>query len=196
MPSRRGPWEVLDSTRKYEHKQIEVFEDKVLSPDGKGETYATIKLRPGVAVLPLDEEGFVYLAREFRYALGRESIEVVGGTINEGEASTTAARRELHEELGIKAHELIDLGRLDPVTSIMDAPTYVFLARGLEFDRKSPDGSEQIETLKLKLDDAVRLVDLNKITHAESCALIFKAGRLISASAEDRRNDRFLRNCR
>ncbi|HKZ76746.1 MAG TPA: NUDIX hydrolase [Pyrinomonadaceae bacterium] len=142
-------------------------------------------MRPGVAILALDDDGFVYLVREFRYALGRQSIEVVSGTIDKGEASLSAARRELHEELGIKAQEFVELGRLDPITSVLDAPTYLFLARGLEFGKKSPDGAEQIETLKFRLADALRMVDSNEITHAQSCALICMASRWLSAPAEN-----------
>jgi 8-oxo-dGTP pyrophosphatase MutT (NUDIX family) len=46
-----------------------------------------------------------YLTREFRYAIGRESIEVAGGGIDEEESPLEAARREAREELGVDASE-------------------------------------------------------------------------------------------
>ena len=52
---------------------IEVAEDRVTRPDGQAGRYATVTMKPGVAVLPVDETLDVYLARQFRYAVGRET---------------------------------------------------------------------------------------------------------------------------
>src|SRR5215210_7381511 len=118
MPKKHGPWTINSSAVKYRHKLLEVREDEVTRPDGTPGVYAMARVRAGACVLAVDDEGFAYLAREFRYAIGRESLEVVGGAIDEGEQARDAARRELKEELGIGADELVELGRVDPMTSL------------------------------------------------------------------------------
>ncbi len=184
MPRKHGPWTIQDTTRIYQHLLIEVFEDKVIKPDGQPGTYATVNAAAGSSVLALDAEGFVYLAKEFRYAIGRESVEVVGGTIDEGETPLEAARRELKEELGIEAGEMVEMGCVDPMTSILDSPSHLFLARNLKFKEKEQEGSESIETVKVSLSEAVRMVMDNEITHGSSGLLILKANRYLQQSQD------------
>jgi 8-oxo-dGTP pyrophosphatase MutT (NUDIX family) len=175
MAKRHGPWTIHETARKYEHKLVEVYEDSVTRPDGTPGTYSVVKIKPGAAVLAADDEGFVYLAREFRYAAGRECVEVVGGAIDEGEEPAEAARRELREELGIEAATLTPLGRVDPMTSLIDSPSHLFLATGLTFKEKQNEGSERIKTVRLQLDEAVRMALSGDITHGTSCTLILRA---------------------
>src|ERR1041384_2162647 len=111
-PRKNGPWTINESTLKFKHKLIEVYEDQVTRPNGPPGVYALVKIKAGAAVLALDEHGDVYLARQFRYAAGRESLEVVAGAIDDDEQPEEAARRELREELGIEARELIALGQV------------------------------------------------------------------------------------
>ncbi|HEY0128443.1 MAG TPA: NUDIX hydrolase, partial [Rubrobacteraceae bacterium] len=153
MPKKHGPWTINDSSRKYESELVELYEDRVVNPAGKQTTYTTVKIKAGVSVLALDEEGFVHLSREFRYALGRESIEVVGGAIDDGEEPPEAARRELREELGIEAEDWTELGRSDPMTSIVDSPAHLFLARNLSFREPDQDSGETIRRHKVSFEE-------------------------------------------
>ena len=175
MTRKHGPWAIKESTRKYQHKLIEVYEDQVIKPDGSDGIYAMIKVKPGVSVLALDRDGTAYLAREFRYAIGANSIEAVSGAIDDGEQPLDSARRELKEELGIEAGEWIELGRVDPITSIIDSPSSLFLARDLTFKEKKNEGSERIEAVKVSLEEAARMVMESEITHGASCVLILRA---------------------
>jgi 8-oxo-dGTP pyrophosphatase MutT (NUDIX family) len=175
MTKKHGPWTIKETTQKYRHKLIEVYEDQVIKPDGSPGIYATIKVNPGVSVLALDEGGAAYLAREFRYAIGAKSLEAVSGAIDEGEQPIDSARRELKEELGIEAGEWTELGRVDPITSIINSPSFLFLARNLTLKEKRQEGSERIEAVKVPLAEAVRMVIDSEITHGASCVLILRA---------------------
>jgi 8-oxo-dGDP phosphatase len=174
MTKKHGPWTIKESTQKYLHKLIEVYEDQVIKPDGSHGIYATIKVKSGVSVLALDEDGMAYLAKEFRYAIGANSLEVVSGAIEDGEQPIDSARRELKEELGIEAGEWTELGRVDPITSIINSPSFLFLARDLTFKEKKNEGSERIEAVKVSLEEAARMVIDSEITHGASCVLILR----------------------
>jgi len=180
MTQKHGPWTIQETSQKYENSFINVREDQVLQPDGQPGMYATVKMKPGVAILPIDSDLVVYLTQQFRYALGKESIEVVCGALEEDEPPLEGAQREVQEELGIKAEEWIALGVFDLDTSIVHCPVYLFLTKQLTFTQAHQEGTETIETLRMPLDRAVQMVMDNEITHAPSCVLILKAGNALS----------------
>ncbi len=70
MARKYGPWTIEGSTEKHKDEFMEVVEDRVVRPDGEPGTFTVARMLPGVSILALDEEGFVYLTKEFRYALG------------------------------------------------------------------------------------------------------------------------------
>ncbi|MBA3440121.1 MAG: NUDIX hydrolase [Pyrinomonadaceae bacterium] len=176
-----GPWVIKGTARVYQSPWIEVREDQVIRPDGKAGTFATVRMKPGVSVLALDADESVYLTSEFRYAIERESIEVVSGAIEEDENPLDAAKRELREELGCEAEEWVELGVVDPFTSIVNSPANLFLARRLNFTATERESTEIIETIKVKLLEAVQMVMDSRITHGPSCVLILKINHYLNA---------------
>jgi 8-oxo-dGTP pyrophosphatase MutT (NUDIX family) len=175
MVRRHGPWTIEAREQKYKNRWLEVVEDRVTMPDGKPGSFTTVEMRPGVSVLALDSDNFVYLTGEFRYAIGQDSVEVVSGAIDDDEEPLAAARRELKEEVGIEAKEWSALGLVNPFTSIVKSPAHLFLARNLSFTEVERESTEIIRTIKLKFDEAVEMVMESKITHGPSCVLILKA---------------------
>ena len=88
-----GPWKIKDSQVKYKNPWISVREDQVIRPDGKDGIFGVVEMVAGASVLPLDDDGFVYLTKEFHYAIEQDSVEVVSGAIDEGETALEAAKR-------------------------------------------------------------------------------------------------------
>lgn len=174
---KHGPYTIKSSRRLHKDEWIELRVDEVVRPNGEAGQYATARMVPGVAVLALDAEGFVYLVKQFRYGVGKDSIEAVAGAVEKGEGPEESARRELREELGIEAAEFVPLGLVDAVTAQADSPSHIFLARGLRFAEKDPDDTERLEPLKVTFDEAVRMVMDGEITQATAAVLILKADR-------------------
>lgn len=179
MARKHGPWTIKKSVRKYRNQFIEVIEDQVIQPDDEPGKYAVVRVKPGISILALDEDGTVHLTKQFRYAVGRDSIEAVCGGIGEDEIPIDAAKRELKEELGIEADEWTELGTVDLDTSIINCPARLFLARRLRFTVKNEDDTEEIEPVRMTLYEAVRSVMESEITHGATCALVLKAFQLL-----------------
>jgi ADP-ribose pyrophosphatase len=170
-----GPYAILHSRPIYENPWIKVREDKVAHRDGRQATFGVVVMRPGVSVLPLEENGDVHLVREFKYALGDYSLEVISGGIDSGESAETAAIRELGEEAGLVAAEWIDMGMINPFTTVVNSPNHMFLCRNLRKERKVREPQERLEGVCMSLEDAFYGVLRGEITHGASCVLILKA---------------------
>ena len=175
MERKNGPWTIKETGKRFENDFFTVYLDKVIRPDGKDGEYATIDLKDGVSILPIDDEGFVYITKQFKYAAGRYSLEVIAGAVEDGEEPSKSALREAEEEAGVKAEEIIELGAIDIDTSIIKCRSHLFLAKNLSFTEPHSEGTEEIKTVKMKLEEAVEKVLNSEITHAISCVLILKA---------------------
>jgi 8-oxo-dGTP pyrophosphatase MutT (NUDIX family) len=174
MERKNGPWSIIDTEKKYADEFLELNVDQVIKPDGKTGSYATVQLKSGVAILPMDKEGNVYLTRQFRYAIGKESIEVISGGIEEEGDPMEAAKREAEEEVGILGDEWIELGVFHLETSMIKGPVYLFVVKDLHFTKAHQDSTEDVKPFKKTFQEALQMVMNNEITHGPSCILILK----------------------
>ena len=179
MDEKKGPWSVKSSEQVWKGEFLSVRDDQVVRPDGLPARYTTVELKPGVAVLPVFEDGRVELVDQFRYALGAHSLETVAGGREPEEEPLEAARRELEEELGLTAARWTHLGLLQLETSIVKAPVALFLARRLQRIQPDRDPTEDVGPVRMSLAEAVQAVMRGSIVQAASCALILKADVLL-----------------
>ncbi|PWU05341.1 MAG: hypothetical protein C5B51_14750 [Terriglobia bacterium] len=172
-----GPYQILDTKHLYRNHWLDIREDKVVRPGGSHGVFGVVTMKDGASVLAVTAQMDVFLVEEYKYAVQRESIELISGGLEEGETPQTAAERELREELGIIAKEWIDLGVIDPFTTLIASRNYMFIARELEYVERSPDEGEVLRIIRIPLKDAVRMVMQSEITHGASCVLLLKAAR-------------------
>jgi 8-oxo-dGTP pyrophosphatase MutT (NUDIX family) len=170
-----NPYRLTSRKEIYSNPWIRVREDHVIRPNGTAGMFGVVEVKPGASVLAMEGDGSVYLIKEYKYGVGRESVEVMSGGIEEGETPLDTARRELREELGLTAREYTDLGMIDPFTTAAQSPNYLFLARGLERCESEPDEGEFLEIVRVPFARAVEMAMASEITHAASCAVILKA---------------------
>lgn len=170
-----GPWKIHDSKKLFGNFWMTLQEDSVVTPDGRDASMVVTKVRKGVSILPIDENGFVYLGKQFRYIMRTECIEAVGGAVNDEEVTINAAKRELREELGLEARKWIDMGSINPFTSIIESSQQLFVATGLSMGNPEHDATENIKPVKVTLRKAAEMVMDSTITHAPSCIIILKA---------------------
>ena len=174
-----GPWIIKERDCLYRDDHVALYRDTVVQPDGEPGHYALVRRNPGVAVLALDDDDTVYLVRVFRYALGEESVEVVGGAIDGVEEPVIAARRELAEEAGIEAAQWTSLGLVHWDTAQVLSPIHLFLARELSFREPQREGTEEMERVQLPLEKAIEQAMEGQIVHGTTCLLLLKVKRLL-----------------
>ena len=124
---------------------IELATGRFASPDGH-EFERELVHHPGaVSVVPvLEGAGTVLLLRQYRAAVDAELLEIPAGKVDvEGEDPEVTARRELEEEVGMRA------GRLDKLAEFFNSPGFcdehsiVYLGRELERCQTSLQGVEE-----------------------------------------------------
>jgi 8-oxo-dGTP pyrophosphatase MutT (NUDIX family)/ribosomal protein S18 acetylase RimI-like enzyme len=174
-----NPYKLTSSELKYKNPWISVREDKVVRENGHEGLFGVVEMLSGVSVLPIDEDGNVYLAKEYKYAIGTDSIETISGGMDDGEEPIDAARRELKEEIGATAGEMIPLGFIDPFTTVIKSRNYIFLAKNLSFGDSSPDEMENIKIVKMPFGRAYNLVMDSQISHGASVVAILRAKDLL-----------------
>lgn len=150
-------------------KVIHVQKWTVELPDG-GTSFREIALHRGAAaVVPIDEEGNVYLVRQYRCALGRLTLEIPAGKLDrEGEDRLLCAKRELKEETGFTARSWEKLTDLATTPGFTNEVIGVYLATGLEKGEVSPDEDEFIDMVKLPFAEALKLVTDGKISDSKT----------------------------
>ncbi|KKT57941.1 MAG: Pyrophosphohydrolase related protein [Candidatus Amesbacteria bacterium GW2011_GWB1_47_19] len=159
----------------YKNPWISVREDEVIRPDGKPGIFGVVTMKAGVTVLPVDNKGKVYLTREFHYGIGRITAEAISGGIYSGEDKLAAAKRELEEETGLKAARWQYLDWIDPFTTAVVSPNYLYLACGLTEGQSHPEGTETIRVIKVPYEKALEMVEEGEITHSATVVLLLKA---------------------
>lgn len=72
--------------------------------------YYVLEYGDWISLLALDESGDALVVEEYRHGAGIIAVGTIGGGVEPGERPVDAAARELREETGYAAGEVIDLG--------------------------------------------------------------------------------------
>ena len=150
---------------------LQIYKDTVRLPNGKTSTREYTVHHGAVCILPLLENGDVLLERQFRYAMGEVLTEIPAGKLDYiGEDPREAALRELREETGAVASELIPLGPFYPTCAYSTEVIQMFLARGLSFGERDLDEDEFLNVFRLPLRELVEKVLNGEIPDAKTQA--------------------------
>lgn len=101
----------------------------------------------GVAVMPVAEDGRVFLNCNFRHATRSWEIELPRGGVNIGEEPESAARRETIEETGMVVGDLVFLGEIPPDTGLTNAIVPIYMANVVGKQASELEDEEAIEDI-------------------------------------------------
>ncbi len=130
----------------------------------------------GVGVLPLHPDGTVTLIRQLRPAAGEVLLEMPAGRLGRGEDPAACGRRELAEETGLSAGTLAPLGVYRSSPGVFDELIHLFLATDLAQHAASPESNEDIDAVRVTLDEARRMAADGRINDGKTIAALFRAG--------------------
>jgi ADP-ribose pyrophosphatase len=113
---------------------------------------------PAVAIVAVDRDDRVTLVRQQRVPAGGPVLELPAGGVEEGEAPLETARRELREETGLHGGDWAEVATFFTTPGYSDERMHLFLATGLEQGEAEPEGSEEIELVRVPLAEVPGLV--------------------------------------
>ena len=129
-------------------------------------------------MLPVDEQGRVWLVGQHRYPLDAYSWEIPEGGCPESETPEDTALRELREETGLVAGDLELVATAHLSNSVSDEVAYIFRATELTEGPVDPEGCERIDVRRVEWDEAWSMLRRGEITDSMSViALLHEAVR-------------------
>ena len=137
-------------------------------------TYQIIRHPGGAGVLPVHDDGTVSLIRQLRPAVDAVLLEIPAGRLSPEEEPSACAGRELREETGITAENLIPLGIVYSSPGVFDEVVHLFAATGLTHGAAQPEADEEIEVLRLPLAEALQMAADGRISDAKTLAALFR----------------------
>ncbi len=148
-----------------------VREDEVERDHGQRGIYGVVEKHDSAVILPIDGD-HIYLVEQFRYPIGRRSLELPQGSLEaDGLEPEAIARQELLQETGIVAAEMELLGAFNIAVGYSKQRDYAFLATGLTLGQRNPDHEEHDLTLhRVSLDEFQEKIRNNTIDDAQTLA--------------------------
>ncbi len=161
----------------YDGRIVHLEVERVTLPN-QVEVDLEIVRHPGASAVVAEEGGEVILIRQYRHAGGGYLWEIPAGTLQSGEEPDACARRELAEEAGVEAGELMHLGSVLTTPGFCDERIHLFLARQLHPVATSHDRDEVItEVRRMPWDEVLRMMGSADIVDAKSLVGLYHAAR-------------------
>ena len=175
-----NPWIRQSNKRVYENPWFSVDEDNVINPGGGLSCYGKVLFKNyAIGIIPLDAEDNTWLVGQYRYVPDVYSWEIPMGGGPLDTHPLVSAKRELREETGLSATNWHTLMHLHTSNSVTDEHGIVYVATGLTEGETDFEETEDLQLVKLPLDEAIQRVIDGEITDAVSVAGLLRlaAGR-------------------
>ena len=140
-------------------------------PDGSAFERDLVHHPGAVSIVPVDDDDGVLMVRQYRAAIDADLLEIPAGKRDvEGEPPEMTARRELEEEVGVRAGEVRKLAEFYNSPGFSDERSWVFLARDLEETGRQAHSPEEeaMEVERILLDEVPMLIATGRLLDAKS----------------------------
>lgn len=162
-------WEKLSSEEIADYRIFKMRRDTRRSPrTGANHSFFVLETPDWVNVIPLTPEGKVVMIHQFRHGTAEVTLEIPGGMVDASDDDPAeSVRRELLEETGYAADELIHIGTVQPNPAFLDNQCHTYLALGARWQQPPQfDGSEDIAVEEVPLAEIPGLIGNGRIRHA------------------------------
>ncbi|NQX97293.1 MAG: NUDIX hydrolase [Flavobacteriales bacterium] len=177
---RKNPWKTLKSEVKYNNPWIKITEHQTVNAAGGDGIYGVVHYKNiAIGIIPLDEDYNTWLIGQYRYPLQQYSWEICEGGGFHQDNVLDSAKRELHEELGIKANNWKSILNIHLSNSVSDEEGVIYIAKNLTYHTPEPEEGEVLQIRKLPFNEVYEMVMNGELTDSLTVAGILKAKILI-----------------
>lgn len=159
--------------RVYAGRVLDLDVDEVEEPGGVRAVREVVRHRGSVAALPVHDDGRVVLIRQYRYAVGQDVWEIPAGRLDPGETPAEGARRELEEEVGLRASRLEPMSVFYTTPGFCDEVIHLFVATALTPAKQELGADEVIDDVRrVPLAEAMAMIARGEIRDGKTIAAL------------------------
>lgn len=141
------------------------FEGKIIKRE-------IVQHKDAVAILPIDDLGFVYLVKQYRFPVQKEFLEIPAGLVEENEDYEKAALRELQEEVGFFSKNLQKIFEGYNSVGFCNEKTIIYIAKDLVSSKLPEDEDENLTVIKIHIDKLKQMYLNNEINDFKTAIAI------------------------
>ena len=175
MPNSKYNETLLTQEKIFSGKILNLTVDEIRLPNGGTSVREVVHHNGGASVVAINDKNEIAIVRQFRYAIGRETIEIPAGKIEPGEPPIETAKRELEEEAACIAGSIQPFGQIVPTCAYCTEIIYIFLAKDLQPAKQNLDEDEFVDVEWMPLDTAAQLVLDGTIQDSKTVSGILRA---------------------
>ena len=169
----------IDSENLFHGVVLNLRKDKVILPNGETANREVIEHNGGACVAALTPKNELLMVRQYRYAAQQEMWEIPAGKLEKGEDPALCAARELEEEAGYTAKELVPLGYFFPTPAYCQEKIYMYYAKELTPSKQHLDDDEFLEVAAIPFEKAMEMVENGEIIDGKTQLAILKVKALL-----------------
>ncbi len=156
---------------------ISLYHDTIEVNGEREVVYDFIHHNGASAMIPVDDDGKIYMVRQYRNAVDQYTLEIPAGGLNSGEDPLTCAIRECEEETGHKAGEVHHLVDLFTTVAFCNEKISIYYTTGITPSAQNLDDDEFVTVEKYSLEELTQMILNGKIVDAKTIAglLAYKA---------------------
>lgn len=169
-------WEKIRTEYLGDFRIFRIRADSSRSPrTGNVHRFFVLESPDWVNVIPLTPERNVVMIRQYRHGTEEVTLEVPGGMVDAGDGDpSVSAARELREETGYEAEEIIHLGSVAPNPAFLNNRCHSYLVRrARRAHAVQLDGAEDITFEEIPLAEIPGLIRDGAITHSLTIAAFY-----------------------
>jgi len=150
--------------------------DEVVLRDGRRGKRMKIDHPEAAAVVPFVSDDEILMVRQYRYALGMETLEIPAGKLEPGETPEACVERELLEETGYEADEFTLLYTYAPAIGYSNERIHIYSARGMKKSGAGVDEREISAVEKHHITSLKEMIEEGLIEDGKTLLGLFFAG--------------------
>ena len=168
----------LESEYIYKGKILNLRKDKVTVVSG--ESFREIIEHNGAAAVgAITDNKTMIMVKQYRKPLRKVLLEVPAGKRDGDEPFELTAIRELKEETGYSAKNVVYLGDMYPAAGYSEEVVAMYMATGLEKGETNFDPNEAIDIIEYPIDDLVDMVMKGEIKDSKTQIIILKVAEIM-----------------
>lgn len=175
------PRELIESQSVFKGTVLRVECDRLREENGFEIVREVVRHSGGAGCLPVFADGRVALVKQYRHPARRELLEIPAGKIEKDETPQECAARELEQEIGFRAHQIVKLADFYSSPGFCEERLYVYLATKLEQVEQNLDHDEFVEIVYLPLTEAVAMAERGEIEDSKTIIALLLAEKLLAA---------------